>query len=678
MRGTRRCCPDARASARFIPAHAGNTCAADRGEYPTTVHPRACGEHVRRGPNLSKRRGSSPRMRGTHPFLKPLGFRQRFIPAHAGNTCATLLDGCATTVHPRACGEHFPDGRVNQHPDGSSPRMRGTPPAVGVDLLLVRFIPAHAGNTFARPTRLRPWSVHPRACGEHSATVPTIRLPAGSSPRMRGTRQQQPLPHHRHRFIPAHAGNTRRPDAGGAAPTVHPRACGEHTSKMAGPWNKHGSSPRMRGTPSRQAVPDGGCRFIPAHAGNTRARSTSAGSAAVHPRACGEHSVLHSSVPWSFGSSPRMRGTRVFGLRDGRRPRFIPAHAGNTAAGACPRAARPVHPRACGEHAIAAVPVRDYDGSSPRMRGTPFHPAPQSACVRFIPAHAGNTRARRPAGPPRAVHPRACGEHSLVSPSDGAIDGSSPRMRGTRARRNRCARVGRFIPAHAGNTRAERATCAGQPVHPRACGEHISNAERTLQNNGSSPRMRGTRGPRPARRMVRRFIPAHAGNTWRPARAISQLSVHPRACGEHCAILADDVEAAGSSPRMRGTHQSPKSSQCRSRFIPAHAGNTCFWTTRWSTPPVHPRACGEHRLNRVVAHLRHGSSPRMRGTPTCPRALVQNSRFIPAHAGNTHTQSQINCHAPVHPRACGEHQARTLALLNDRGSSPRMRGTLWL
>ena len=51
---------------------------------------------------------------------------------------------------------------------------------------MLRFIPAHAGNTVLP----RWWSgsspVHPRACGEYTNTIMPRHWYAGSSPRMRG------------------------------------------------------------------------------------------------------------------------------------------------------------------------------------------------------------------------------------------------------------------------------------------------------------------------------------------------------------------------------------------------------------------------------------------------------------------------------------------------------------
>ena len=151
----------------------------------------------------------------------------------------------------------------------------------------------------------------------------------------------------------------------------------------------------------------------------------------------------------------------------------------------------------------------------------------------------------------------------------------------------------RFIPAHAGNSTSRPWRAYTRTVHPRACGEfHRPHPRRTV-TAGSSPRMRGIRIPFFGRRPVRRFIPAHAGNSRsRPAGSASR-SVHPRACGEFRRFLRILLHSAGSSPRMRGIHHVFRRPGPRLRFIPAHAGNSTGRRGRRWRRTVHPRACGE-------------------------------------------------------------------------------------
>ena len=151
-------------------------------------HPRACGEHLHRWGIYGMSKGSSPRMRGTRGAAPPGRELQGIIPAHAGNTESTSSGQYIPRDHPRACGEHSGSSTVNTSVAGSSPRMRGTLRRRPPGSRCPGIIPAHAGNTAGRIPMASILRDHPRACGEHLAGVVRILGEAGSSPRMRGTR----------------------------------------------------------------------------------------------------------------------------------------------------------------------------------------------------------------------------------------------------------------------------------------------------------------------------------------------------------------------------------------------------------------------------------------------------------------------------------------------------------
>ena len=280
------------------------------------------------------------------------------------------------------------------------------------------------------------------------------------------------------RFIPARAGNTPlRVSSFGVGP-VHPRACGEHSNHMTARSTFSGSSPRVRGTPRGQAGEPRRVRFIPARAGNTCGRVQRSIHPAVHPRACGEHSLKELRDGRDTGSSPRVRGTRTGAVCPPPPRRFIPARAGNTSSRPPCAARTAVHPRACGEHQSPGASMSTDDGSSPRVRGTPGLRAAHAAAQRFIPARAGNTVPSVPLIGQTPVHPRACGEHAMRVGKAEVLRGSSPRVRGTRVARTRGRASLRFIPARAGNTPTGCRRSRGPTVHPRACGEHPHPARR--------------------------------------------------------------------------------------------------------------------------------------------------------------------------------------------------------
>ena len=150
-----------------------------------------------------------------------------------------------------------------------------------------------------------------------------------------------------------------------------------------------------------------------------------------------------------------MRGTLRNAAIRSRLDRFIPAHAGNSGSVGPTTSCLPVHPRACGE------------------LGRRCH---RKICL-------------------LGVHPRACGELPRSVDPESLFCGSSPRMRGTHATRTLSMDGSRFIPAHAGNSGPSKSRTPDNAVHPRACGELNGGIKSCRFDNGSSPRMRGTRCP---------------------------------------------------------------------------------------------------------------------------------------------------------------------------------------
>ena len=165
-------------------------------------------------------------MRGKRFENRQIVRRQRIIPAHAGQTDRPASSSTTRSDHPRACGANvsgFPSRDVNA---GSSPRMRGKPMLAIVRHLRVRIIPAHAGQT-RRPDRHRGVHAdHPRACGANLLSIGLMAVPDGSSPRMRGKLLRRPRLAYPARIIPAHAGQTWTVAMAHSAGTDHPRACG--------------------------------------------------------------------------------------------------------------------------------------------------------------------------------------------------------------------------------------------------------------------------------------------------------------------------------------------------------------------------------------------------------------------------------------------------------------------
>ncbi len=274
---------------------------------------------------------------------------------------------------------------------------------------------------------------------------------------------------------------------------------------------------------------------------------------------------------------------------------------------------------------------------------------------RFIPAWAGNTDRADEGRIPLSVHPRVGGEHIRASRLRCTPRGSSPRGRGTHQPRDAGRSDHRFIPAWAGNTEVVRPIGRGDTVHPRVGGEHIIAKRMLVLLRGSSPRGRGTLLSVNPGDGLRRFIPAWAGNTARPAGCPTWQPVHPRVGGEHCVICLRRSSPRGSSPRGRGTLGGLRHGRPLVRFIPAWAGNTPARASAVASAAVHPRVGGEHQIAHGGKAKGNGSSPRGRGTLFTSAGAVILSRFIPAWAGNTSPRLGGGYDRTVHPRVGGEH-----------------------
>ena len=208
---------------------------------------------------------------------------------------------------------------------------------------------------------------------------------------------------------------------------------------------------------------------------------------------CGEHLRFNGIRCLGKGSSPRVRGTRLWWFSCSVLLGIIPACAGNTNRLAVRRPAWRDHPRVCGEHALLMILSTGSAGSSPRVRGT------------LVPVWCGGFVHRD--------HPRVCGEHSGEGGEPEPKSGSSPRVRGTlRDGLGSCLHAG-IIPACAGNTAYVLSAFSSSRDHPRVCGEHELPELRQAAIRGSSPRVRGTPPAQPIRLLLAGIIPACAGNT---------------------------------------------------------------------------------------------------------------------------------------------------------------------
>ncbi len=212
---------------------------------------------------------------------------------------------------------------------------------------------------------------------------------------------------------------------------------------------------------------------IPARAGSTLRPLAPAGVSWDHPRASGEHDALLRITQQRLGPSPRERGALLGAAEERVLARTIPARAGSTMT-TPRRSARPRdHPRASGEHAQRTITGMMLPGPSPRERGAPLDPGCAWLWAGTIPARAGSTRARFDLQVHRTDHPRASGEHGSEAGAGGVLPGPSPRERGAPVPGPARPAGQRTIPARAGSTTVAWGCFAIAGDHPRASGEHL-------------------------------------------------------------------------------------------------------------------------------------------------------------------------------------------------------------
>ena len=191
--------------------------------------------------------------------------------------------------------------------------------------------------------------VHPRVCGETSASIMVMLPWSGPSPRVRGNLPAGALIKAGDRSIPACAGKPTPCHDDRTPPGVHPRVCGETWSWKNVMTVARGPSPRVRGNPDRGAGVRQERGSIPACAGKPTGCPCRKGAARVHPRVCGETRVAADFVAHRLGPSPRVRGNRVAARPAPRRCGSIPACAGKPSSRCPGRWTFRVHPRVCGE-----------------------------------------------------------------------------------------------------------------------------------------------------------------------------------------------------------------------------------------------------------------------------------------------------------------------------------------
>ena len=287
-------------------------------------------------------------MRGNRSTRSPVRTTDGSIPACAGEPKRPWSSTWARWVYPRVCGGTQAVLPESAGGGGLSPRVRGNPRLGFQSTLVVRSIPACAGEPTTRPPRWGVWRVYPRVCGGTSVILtPSAEVP-GLSPRVRGNPPHCRPPYCQRGSIPACAGEPILQRLKRPPPVVYPRVCGGTRVSCVRSAEARGLSPRVRGNLLDGICLEGDERSIPACAGEPGRAPFASLNAQVYPRVCGGTALTPGGFLLPCGLSPRVRGNRRRIALPPGDSRSIPACAGEPGTSVDVLRQAPVYPRVCG------------------------------------------------------------------------------------------------------------------------------------------------------------------------------------------------------------------------------------------------------------------------------------------------------------------------------------------
>ena len=148
--------------------YTGNTYAGGSYKNRYTVYPCVYREHSYKFFILFPNGGLSRCVQGTLEHTCIILVSTRFIPVHTGNTYPIVIVAFGDTVYPCAYREHELNLLRLVMQRGLSLCIQGTQTPFLVEIMDVRFIPVHTGNTNELSSNSIPPTVYPCAYREHS------------------------------------------------------------------------------------------------------------------------------------------------------------------------------------------------------------------------------------------------------------------------------------------------------------------------------------------------------------------------------------------------------------------------------------------------------------------------------------------------------------------------------
>ena len=252
--------------------------------------------------------------------------------------------------------------------------------------------------------------------------------------------------------------------------------------------------------------------------------------------------------------------------------------------------------------------------------------------------------------------------------------GLSPRVRGNPNCIRPSGLVRRSIPASAGEPLSGLLSFSLAGVYPRECGGTLCPIHRVIGRKGLSPRVRGNPTASGIQREARRSIPASAGEPATRYNISRSTRVYPRECGGTDNTHAATFTIKGLSPRVRGNLLFTRQYIVLVGSIPASAGEPHYWGSVKYLSGVYPRECGGTRWRTASMATSRGLSPRVRGNPPQQTRKQMTDRSIPASAGEPRTSYWTWQEWRVYPRECGGTVWYSRTEPDMTGLSPRVRG----
>ena len=130
----------------------------------------------------------------------------------------------------------------------------------------------------------------------------------GSSPRVWGQARRRHLPIYSPRIIPTRVGTRPKPAVTDTLNGDHPHACGDKGCYPDLNNECVGSSPRVWGQGTLDALKLSHTRIIPTRVGTSCWHSVRVYAHRDHPHACGDKTSKPYGICWIAGSSPRVWG----------------------------------------------------------------------------------------------------------------------------------------------------------------------------------------------------------------------------------------------------------------------------------------------------------------------------------------------------------------------------------